>query len=122
MNHFANAMSSYISDSLPFGDRHVKFAIGMGISSSLDKLIFYMGTKWKFLEYFQKKRNKLVIFDKDNEDIPNPIYFQLQKYIIEKHKNSIKECDLDTSEGKYTYNLRNSVLNNIEDNYLDIKY
>ena len=120
MNYFANAISSFVSDSLPFGTTHFKLAIGMGIAVTLEKSVTYLQNS-KFLEKCKRKKNKLVIFNKDNKDVPNPIFTQLQKYIIDKHKDTIKECDLDTSEGKLSYALRNSTLNNIEDVYLGHK-
>lgn len=120
MQYFTNAISSFISDSLPFGSTHVKLAVGMGVATLLERSV-NICQQFKILEKCKSKKNKLVIFNKDNKDVPNPIFVQLQKYIIEKHKSEIKECDLDTSEGKLSYALRNSILNNIEDIYFGHK-
>ena len=116
MDQLANnaLIAGILSSILPIEDTSLKMQVGLLGSQTINYLLSQYN--FNIFSYFKKKNTKLIIQNKYN-DIPNPIYYQLEDYIINKYITEIKNLQLIPKNGEISFSSLNDGNKNLDDIY-----
>lgn len=96
--YIATAFASF----LPIENELLKYQIGTIISDLLRSL--YDSKHWNIFKRCFRK-NKVIVFNKNEEEQGNQIYFKLEEYIVKKFVTDIKSCELVPKKGEITFSI-----------------
>ena len=95
-------VATVLASFLPIENELVKYQMGTVISDLLRTM--YASDKWNIFRRCSKK-NRVIIFNKNEESEPNQIYFKLEEYIVKKFVTNIKSCELVPKKGEITFSI-----------------
>jgi hypothetical protein len=117
-------VATVLASFLPIENELVKYQMGTVISDLLRTL--YASDKWNIFRRCSKK-NRVIIFNKNEESEPNQIYFKLEEYIVKKFVTNIKSCELVPKKGEITFSIYDEFKcskfqEEYEENMIDISF
>lgn len=95
-------ISTVIASFLPIENELVKYQVG-SIIADFGRIIF-SSNKWGRV-FRCRKNNRVIIFNKTDDEEPNQIYFKLEEYIVKKFVTNINSCELVPKKGEIEFSI-----------------
>jgi len=95
-------ISTVLASFLPIQNELLKYQMGTVIGDMIR--LIYRSDKWSKI-FRCRKNNRVIIFNKNDEDEPNQIYFKLEEYIVKKFVTDINSCELVPKKGEIEFSI-----------------
>ena len=118
MEQFANSaiIAGLVSNFLPIEDTSIRLQSGLIISQIIN---YFLGEfNINIFNFFKKSGNRILINSKYDDNI-NPIYYNLEEYIIKKYVSNLKNLELIPKNGEITFSSLQEDTIELQDNYND---
>jgi len=102
LEQFIPYISSIVSTLIPFKDSMLKVQIGLMVGEIV-RIIIQNKNSIRWMPFNQKKQ--VIIFNKNEKNDVNPIYYKLEEYIINKCFNDMKTFELVPKKGELTLSI-----------------